>query len=141
MRRKLVFCFLLGTLISHGHAEDLQTSNELNKVESDINEVKQDMQRLSQQKDTLQDLLADIEKRYGETAASLKKLQTQIEQKRQSLDKIWQDMLGYQSEIDRLNKELAGQIRAAYVYGAKRKVETVAQSARPRFIQPYDGLF
>ena len=68
MRRKLVFCFLLGALVSHGHAEDLQTSNELNKVESDINEVKQDMQRLSQQKDTLQNLLADIEKHYGETS-------------------------------------------------------------------------
>jgi len=66
------FLFFAGTLISHGHAEDLQTNNELNKVESDINEVKQDMQRLSLQKDTLQDLLADIEKRYGETAASLK---------------------------------------------------------------------
>jgi len=131
MRRKLVFCFLLGTLISHGRAEDLQTNNELNKVESDINEVKQDMQRLSQQKDTLQDLLADIEKRYGETAASLKKLQTQIEQKRQSLDKIWQDMLGYQSEIDRLNKELAGQIRAAYVMGQKEKLKLLLNQQDP----------
>jgi len=108
-----------------------KTSNELNKVESDINEVKQDMQRLSQQKDTLQDLLADIEKRYGETAASLKKLQTQIEQKRQSLDKIWQDMLGYQSEIDRLNKELAGQIRAAYVMGQKEKLKLLLNQQDP----------
>jgi septal ring factor EnvC (AmiA/AmiB activator) len=131
MRKKLVFCFLLGALISHGHAEDLQTSNELNKVESDINVVKQDLQRLSQQKDSLQNLLADIEKRYGETAASLKTLQTQIEQKRQSLDKIWQDMQGYQHEIDRLNKELASQIRAAYVMGQQEKLKLMLNQQDP----------
>ena len=131
MRRKLVFCFLLGALVSHGHAEDLQTSNELNKVESDINDVKQDMQRLSQQKDTLQNLLADIEKRYGETAASLKTLQTQIEQKRQSLDKIRQDMQAYQNEIDKLSKELAGQIRAAYAMGQKEKLKLLLNQQDP----------
>ena len=123
MRRKLVFCILLGALVCHVHAEDLQTSNELDKVESDINEVRQDMQRLSQQKDTLQNLLADIEKQYGEIAASLKSLQTQIEQKRQSLDNIRQDMQAYQNEIDKLSKELAGQIRAAYAIGQQERLK------------------
>ena len=65
MRKSLYFCLLLGTWASQSHAEDLQTSGELNKVESDISVVKQDMQRLSEQKDNLQSLLADIEKRYG----------------------------------------------------------------------------
>ena len=131
MRRKLVFCFLLGALINHGHAEDLQNSNELNKVESDINEVKKDMQRLSEQKDTLQNLLADIEKHYGETAALLKTLQSQIEQKRQSLDKIRLDMQAYQNEIDRLSKELAGQIRAAYTMGQKEKLKLMLNQQDP----------
>jgi len=123
MRRKLVFCIWLGALICHVHAEDLQTSNELDKVESDINEVRQDMQRLSQQKDSLLNLLADIEKQYGEIAASLKSLQTQIEQKRQGLDNIRQDMQAYQNEIDKLSKELAGQIRAAYAMGQQERLK------------------
>jgi len=131
MRRKLVFCFLLGALINHGHAEDLQNSNELNKVESDINEVKKDMQRLSEQKDTLQNLLADIEKHYGETAALLKTLQSQIEQKRQSLDKIRLDMQAYQNERDRLSKGLAGQIRAAYAMGQKEKLKLMLNQQDP----------
>lgn len=131
MRRKLVFCFLLGALVSHGYAEDLQTSNQLNKVKSDINDVKQDMQRLSEQKDNLQNLLADIEKHYGETAAFLKTLQTQIEQKRQSLDKIRQDMQVYQKEIDKLSKELAGQIRAAYAMGQKEKLKLLLNQQDP----------
>ena len=86
MRRKRIFFILLCTLVRLVRAEDLQTSNELNKVESDINEVKQNIQRLSQQRDTLQGLLEDIENRYGKTAALLKTLQTQIDQKRESLE-------------------------------------------------------
>ena len=123
MRITLVFCFLLGSLTSYGHAEDSQSSVELNKVELDINEVKQNMQRLAQQKDTLQDLLADIEMRYGEIAASLKKLQVNIEQKRQGLDKIRQDIRAYQNELDKLSTELAGQIRAAYAMGQQEKLK------------------
>jgi len=131
MRKKLVFCLLLGTLCSHGHAEDLKTSNELNKVESVINGVQQDMQRLSQQKDNLQNLLADIEKHYGEIAALLKTLQIQIEQKRQNLDQIRQDMQTYQSEIDKLSKELAVQIRAAYTMGQKEKLKLLLNQQDP----------
>jgi septal ring factor EnvC (AmiA/AmiB activator) len=144
MREKLVFCFLLLVLVGNGRAEDLQTSNELNKVESDINEVKQDMQRLSQQKDSLLNLLADIEKRYGDTAASLKTLQAQIAQKRQSLDKIGQEMRVYQSEIDKLSKELAGQIRSAYAMGQKDKLKLMLNQQDPalssRMMVYYDYL-
>jgi septal ring factor EnvC (AmiA/AmiB activator) len=109
----------------------LQNSNELNKVESDINEVKQDMQRLSEQKETLQNLLADIEKHYGKIAAVLKTLQTQIEQKRQSLDKIRQDIQIYQNEIDKLNKELASQIRAAYAMGQQERLKLMLNQQDP----------
>jgi septal ring factor EnvC (AmiA/AmiB activator) len=144
MREKPVFCFLLIVLVSIGRAEDLQTSNELNQIESDINVVKQDMQRLSLQKDSLQNLLADIEKRYGETAASLKSLQAQIEQKRQSLAKIRKEMLVYQTEIDKLSKELAGQIRSAYAMGQKDKLKLMLNQQDPalssRMMIYYDYL-
>ena len=131
MRKKLVFVFVLGFWVGCAFAEDLKTSNELNKVESDINVVKRDMQRLKQEKDTLQNLLADSEKRYGETAALLRTLQAQIEQKRQSLDKIWQDMEVYQKEIDRLSKELAIQIRAAFAIGEKEKLKLLLNQQDP----------
>ncbi len=123
MRKKLVFVFLLGIWVNQGYAEDLQTSTELNKVESDINEVTQNMQQLSEQKDGLQSLLADIEKHYGEIAALLKTLQGKIDKKRDSLDNIRQDMQGYQSEIDKLSKQLADQIRVAYAIGQKEKLK------------------
>jgi septal ring factor EnvC (AmiA/AmiB activator) len=131
MRKKLVFVFLLGIWVNQGYAEDLQTSTELNKVESDINEVTQNMQQLSEQKDGLQSLLADIEKHYGEIAASLKTLQSQIDKKRDSLDNIRQDMQGYQSEIDKLSKQLADQIRVAYAIGQKEKLKLLLNQQDP----------
>ena len=131
MRKSLCFCLLLGTWVSQGHAESLQSSGELNKVESDISVVKQDMQRLSEQKDSLQNLLADIENHYGETAALLRTLQIKIEQKRQGLDKIRQDMQTFQQEIDKLNTELAGQIRAAYAMGQQERLKLLLNQQDP----------
>jgi septal ring factor EnvC (AmiA/AmiB activator) len=131
MRKKLVFVFLLGTWVNQGYAEDLQTSTELNKVESDINEVTQNMQHLSEQKDSLQSLLADIEKHYGEIAALLKTLQSKIDKKRDSLDNIRQDMQGYQSEIDKLSKQLADQIKVAYAIGQKEKLKLLLNQQDP----------
>ncbi|MEI6335799.1 MAG: peptidoglycan DD-metalloendopeptidase family protein [Methylococcaceae bacterium] len=131
MRKKLIFVFLLGTCVSQGYTEELQTNTELNKVESDINNVTQTLQRLSEQKDTLQSLLADTEKHYGETAALLKILQAQIDRKRQSLDKIRENIDIYQTEIDKLSKELADQIRVAYAVGQKEKLKLLLNQQDP----------
>jgi murein hydrolase activator len=131
MRRKLFFCFLLGASISLVHAEDLQPSNDLNKVESEINEVKLNMQRLTEQKDSLQGLLADIENRYGEIATLLKKVQNQIDLKRGNLEKIRLDIQSYQGEKDKLSIELAGQIRSAYAMGQLEKLKLLLNQQDP----------
>jgi septal ring factor EnvC (AmiA/AmiB activator) len=75
--------------------------------------------------------LADIEKRYGETAALLRTLQIKIEQKRQGLDKIRQDMQTFQQEIDKLNSELAGQIKAAYAMGQEERLKLMLNQQDP----------
>ncbi len=134
MRKKLFFVFLLGTWLNQGYAEDLQVNpefNELNKVESDINGVTQTLQQLAEQKDALQSLLAEIERHYGEIAASLKTLQGQIEKKREGLDRIRDDMQGYQAEVDRLSKQLADQIRVAYAIGEKEKLKLLLNQQDP----------
>ncbi len=87
MRKKIVFCFLLSTFISQVIAGVSQKSKELDEVQSDIRAVEQNMERIQQEKDTLNAQLADIERTYGETVALLKELQAQIDQRRQNLDK------------------------------------------------------
>jgi murein hydrolase activator len=81
------------------------------------------MQRLVVQKDNLLNLLSVIDKQYGDTAAVLKKLQAQIDQKRNSLDLIRQDISNCQRDVDKLRKELIEQIRVAYAFGQKDKLK------------------
>ena len=123
MRKKLVFVFLLSIWINDGYAEVLQATNELTDAELGNTDALQAMQHLSEQKESLQSLLADVDKHYGETAADLKKLHYKIEQKRQNLEKIRQDINTYQVDIDKLTEELGGQIKLAYAMGQKEKLK------------------
>jgi septal ring factor EnvC (AmiA/AmiB activator) len=101
----------------------LQSGNDLSLVESNIDTVKHSIAQLSEQKNSMQSLLSEIDKNYGERAAILKKLQVTIEQKRQSLDIIHRDMDVHRSEIESLNNELANQVRLAYALGQKEKLK------------------
>lgn len=124
MRREIVFCFFLGLSTAYLHAEEFDENNELDPDSSRQSAV-------SQKTANLQNVLAEIEKRYGETAALLKSLYGQIEQKRRSLNKIRRDMQSYQSEIDKENKELVNQVRAAYLMGQQEKLKLMLNQQDP----------
>ncbi len=113
------------------YAGNSQTSPQFNKVESDIVDVKQDMQRLSEQKIGTEGMLADIEKHYGETATSLKAQLSLIEQQRQGIAQIQQEIKAYKREIESLNKELAGQVRAAYLMGHEQRLKLILNQQDP----------
>lgn len=131
MRKKIILCFLLATFISQGIADVLQKSKQLDEVRSDIKAVQQNMERIRQEKDTLTAQLADIERRYGETVALLKVLQEQIDRNRQNLSKTQLEVQGYQDEVKRQSKELAGQIKSAYAMGQKEKLRLILNQQDP----------
>ncbi|WP_442497676.1 murein hydrolase activator EnvC family protein [Methylobacter sp. sgz302048] len=131
MRKKIVFCFLLSAFISQAVADVSQKSKELDDVQSDIRAVEQNMERIQQEKDTLNAQLADIERKYGETVALLKELQEQIDQKRQNLSQTQLNIQSYQDEVKKHNKELAGQIKAAYAMGQKEKLKLMLNQQDP----------
>lgn len=116
--------------IKSATAETL-VDDDLNTVQPDIEAEQQKLQQLSLQKDALNDLLAEIEKRYGETASTLKKLHSEIERERLGLNKIRADMNGLKNEIIKQNKELAGQIRSAYVMGQNEKLKLILNQQDP----------
>ncbi len=130
---KITLCLFL-LLIFDGqlvYAEGFQTNPQLNKVEADINDVKQDMQRLSEEKNGMEELLADIEKHYGETASSLKTQLIIIEQQRQGIARIQQEIKSYKREIDSLNNELVGQVKAAYLMGQEQRLKLILNQQDP----------
>jgi septal ring factor EnvC (AmiA/AmiB activator) len=129
-KRALIFwlCLLLVS-INEGRAGLFDKSEELNKTQADV--IEQHSQGFEQKKADLQKQLADVEKRYGETAAALKTLQEQIEQTRQNLGKNQQDRMVYQKEIDKDSKELAEQIKAAYMMGQKEKLKIMLNQQDP----------
>lgn len=131
MKKSWFFVCWLILLIHDGHAEISQSDKELDSVKSNIDTVKQNLQRIELEKNSLQNQLADIEKRYGETAALLKALHSHIEYKRRSLIKIRQDMQSFRNEIDKQSKELADQIKAAYAMGQQEKLKLIFNQQDP----------
>lgn len=131
MRKKIVFCFLLGAFINQGIAGVSQKSKELGEIRSDIKSVEQNLERIQQKKDALTAQLAGIEKKYGKTVALLKDLQEQINQKRQNLSKTQAEIKHYQDEVRKHKQELAGQIKAAYAMGRKEKLKLMLNQQDP----------
>lgn len=144
MRKKLICCFLLSVFVREGSAEVSRTNEELNQVQSGIEAASKNRQRIQLQKNTLNTQLGEVETLYGRTAALLRTLQQQVEQKRQNLSKIQQEMRESKSEVVRQNKELAGQIKAAYAMGKKEKLKLLLNQQDPalssRMLVYYDYL-
>ncbi|MSP27320.1 MAG: peptidase M23 [Methylococcales bacterium] len=142
--KQLVFCLLLSLSINKGRAELSEKNSELNETQVAIDVAKHAIQRIELKKIDLHSRLAEVEKRYGETAAILKTLQAQIEQARQNLGKNQQDRILYQAEIDKQSKELAAQIKAAYAMGRKEKLKVLLNQQDPvlssRMMLYYDYL-
>lgn len=138
MRTLLVFCFLLNLIAGSGYCEDGQTD-----TASDVG-VPADPQALEQQKDQLLGLLAQVDERYGDVAASLRTIEDQIKLTGSSLDKIRKEIGAYQGQIDKLNRELGGQVKAAYALGQQDKLKLMLNQQDPalasRMMVYYDYL-
>lgn len=144
MRKKQVFCLLLSMLVHESHAETPEKAEELNQVQADIKTTDQNMERIQLQRNTLNTQLGEVEKLYGQTAALLRTLQSQVEQKRLNLDKIRLEKQSLQDEVAKQNKELAGQIKAAYAMGQKEQLKLLLNQQDPalssRMLVYYDYL-
>jgi murein hydrolase activator len=130
MWKYLVFYFLLGLSAGLACAEDATDTQQQSDAGSDV-AVNPDAQALEQQKDQLLGLLAQVDERYGDVAASMKSIKAQIELTSSSLDKIRRQISSYQGQIKQLNKEVAGQVRAAYAMGQQSKLKLMLNQQDP----------
>ncbi|MEQ1557611.1 MAG: peptidoglycan DD-metalloendopeptidase family protein [Methyloglobulus sp.] len=128
MVKILLFCFLL-SLSGLTTAEEFGGQQESDtEVDTVVSTGSQDLQ---QQKDQLLGLLAQVDERYGELAASLKSIQDEIGRSNGSLDKIRREISAYQGQIAKLNKDLSGQVKAAYAIGQQDKLKLMLNQRDP----------
>jgi murein hydrolase activator len=131
MRRFLVFCFLLSLLAEPVYCEEqLSDGQQQSDTGPDV-ASHPDPQELERQKDDLLGLLAQVDERYGDVAASLRSIEGQIKLTTESLDKIRKEINSYQGQIDKLSKELSRQVRAAYAMGQQDKLKLMLNQQDP----------
>jgi murein hydrolase activator len=130
MWKYLVLYFLLGLSAGLACAEELSDEQIQSETGSDV-VVNPDAQAVEQQKDQLLGLLAQVDERYGDVAASLKSIKEQIELTNTSLDKLRKQINSYQGQITQLDKEVAGQVRAAYAIGQQSKLKLMLNQQDP----------
>ena len=130
MWKYIVLYFLLGLSAGLACAEELSDEQIQSETGSDV-AVNSDAQAVEQQKDQLLGLLAQVDERYGDVAASLKSIKEQIELTNTGLEKLHKQIYSYQGQITQLDKEVAGQVRAAYAIGQQSKLKLMLNQQDP----------
>lgn len=130
MWKYIVLYFLLGLSAGLACAEELSDEQIQSETGSDV-AVNPDAQAVEQQKDQLLGLLAQVDERYGDVAASLKSIKEQIELTNTGLEKLHKQIYSYQGQITQLDKEVAGQVRAAYAIGQQSKLKLMLNQQDP----------
>jgi septal ring factor EnvC (AmiA/AmiB activator) len=125
MQYRLVFCFLLSFLATTAYCEE---QNQDTGSEAANNP---DTEKLQRQKDEVLGLLAQVDERYGDVAVSLRAIEDQIAKASGSLDKIRTEADAYQGQIEKLDKELSGQVKAAYALGQQDKLKLMLNQQDP----------
>ena len=129
MQRALVFYILLCLFTFPVSAEEL--SDKQSDEEGLIGSANTSTQELEQQKDQLLGLLAQVDERYGDVAAALNSIKEQIVKGNKDLDKLRQEISVYHGQMDTLNNELSGQVRAAYAMGQQDKLKLMLNQRDP----------
>lgn len=129
--KTIIFCIFLASWLQLGIANEADNNEQFNATDSGADGTELNRQQVRQQKNTVVQLLSDIEKRYGETAAALHTLHVKIEQNRQHLDKIRQDIQTYQRQVDKESKDLADQVKAAYKMGRQEQLKLMFNQQDP----------
>lgn len=112
-------------------ANDAGTNGQFDTTAPDSSTAEWSRQQVRAQKNSVEQLLSEVETRYGETAALLRTLHIKVDQKRRHLDQIRQDIQLYQRQADQESKELAEQVKAAYKTGRQETLKLMLNQQDP----------
>lgn len=116
----------LGVLALVGHACYAQT-----QPTDGATQAQPSRQQLSYHQHKLANLLEDVERRYGETAAALHRLRLKLEQTERELAALEQDAKLLQKTIGAQQKILAAEVRAAFQMGRQQRLKLLLNQNDP----------
>lgn len=147
MRFLLIVALFFISVLSPSWAAKNDTSKkgqELNKVKIDIKQINENIEQIKIKRNLLSKQLRNIEKQYGKTAGSLKELKQKIGGKKRRLKEIKTEVKSRHDDLIFQNRELSGQIKAAYIMGKKEKLKLLLNQQDPalasRMMMYYDYL-
>lgn len=139
-----IFFISSGIFPSWAANDTSKKGKELNKVQTNIKQINQNIRQIQIKRELLNKQLRNIEKQYGKTAGSLKGLKQKIGKKQRRLKEIKKEMRSRQKDLKLQNHELSGQIKAAYIMGQKEKLKLLLNQQDPalasRMMMYYDYL-
>jgi len=133
LTEKLISSLILSFWALSAFAFDAQNPQaEITNSAEDSSQPSSDNRRqLKQHQSNLEKMLADVEQRYGETAASLYSLRAKASQKQQQMDAIRRDIQKLENSIGQEQKSLAAQIKAAYKMGKQEQLKLLLNQQDP----------
>lgn len=90
-----------------------------------------DRQQIKYHQSHIADMLDEVEQRYGETAAALFELRVKMEQKKQQMDSIRQEISRLEDQVSGQQKILAAEIKAAYRMGSQEQLKLLLNQNDP----------
>jgi murein hydrolase activator len=131
MVKHLVLCFLLCLLAGIASGTVYCKEQKIDTGSDVAGQSDPDTLELERQKDQLLGLLAQVDERYGDAAASLKTIEAQIELANLKLAKIRKEINVQQGQIDKLDAELSGHVKAAFAMGQQDKLKLILNQQDP----------
>lgn len=130
MHNQLIIGVLLLSLVKFAVANDLADSQQ-ETIFEDGNNHQTDQQQLKFHQSAIEKMLADVERRYGETAAQLYSLHVKIKQKQRHLEEIHQNIQAHEKRLEKERAELAAQVKAAYKMGKQEQLRLMFNQQDP----------
>jgi septal ring factor EnvC (AmiA/AmiB activator) len=100
---------------------DTAKAPSLVEVQSQIQQVGDDVKSLGAEKSRLLEQLQKLERQYGELANSLRAIKTEIRQQEQALQEVRNKSVATQKDMRSQEKELEGLIKSVYAMGGDKE--------------------
>lgn len=112
-------------------APGAEPQQELEAVQERLDSARKSRDEMETQKTALDEQLADIERKHGQTFKAVKTLEAEARKRTQRLEDLKRQRLALLASVERQHRALAGQARAAYGLGQRDWLKLLLNQEEP----------